>query len=566
MVSMKPSADLAQLAQRYWEFTCYEFPLTAISAGEKTVDAVVFREAPRDWDRKSVQAARMLADLRQINGPSLAPADRATFRLLERELDDLCVLHALGAHLRPSLLPVGPEFMTVYFANTTSLADLDSAERYGARLETIPTFLADIALCLKAGHASGFRYPRVVLERAIDNLMAAVPASPEESAWYAPFKRSPLTSDPQLTRIANKARETIVVGLIPALRALRTLLAGPLLTDARESVACTDDQQGVELYARLVQNFTTTNLSSDEVHVLGLQEVERIGHALAAVVAEAGFGGDLGAYRRHLMAAPEFLARSKEDLEDRMRVLAKRIDRLIPAFFGRLPRITYGVESIPESLSARMPPAYAQPSPADGSAPGLLWVSGIPSKCPLYMLVPLALHEGWPGHLMHIALMQEMTELPLFRRHNAVKYTACVEGWALYCEQLGIDMKLYESPHQHYGRLDMEMWRACRLVVDTGLHVKRWSRQQAIDYMVQHLSLTLDTITAEVDRYIALPGQALAYQIGNLKFRELRRRAEQRLGSRFSLRNFHDALMAAGPVTLPVLDDVINEWLSSAAA
>jgi uncharacterized protein (DUF885 family) len=147
-----------------------------------------------------------------------------------------------------------------------------------------------------------------------------------------------------------------------------------------------------------------------------------------------------------------------------------------------------------------------------------------------------------------------------------VKYTACIEGWALYCEQLGIDMKLYESPHQHYGRLDMEMWRACRLVVDTGLHVKGWSRQQAIDYMVQHLSLTLDTITAEVDRYIALPGQALAYQIGNLKFRELRRRAEQRLGSRFSLRNFHDALMAAGPVTLPVLDDLINEWLSSVAA
>ncbi len=566
MASMKASADLAQLAQRYWEFTCYEFPLTAIGAGEKTVDAVVFREAPQDWDRKSVQAERMLAELRQINGPSLAPADLATFRLLERELDDLCVLHALGAHLRPSLLPVGPEFMTVYFANTTNLTDVENAERYAARLETLPAYLADIAQCLKAGHARGFRYPRIVLQRAIDNLVAAVPASPEESAWYAPFKRSHLASNPQLTRIANQARETIVAGLIPALRVLRALLAGPLLTDARESVACTDDQQGAELYARLVQNFTTTNLSADEVHVLGLQEVERIGHLLAAVVAEAGFGGDLDAYRKHLMAGPEFLARSKEELEDRMRVLAKRIDRLIPAFFGRLPRITYGVESIPEALSARMPPAYAQPSPADGSAPGLLWVSGIPSKCPLYMLVPLALHEGWPGHLMHIALMQEMTELPLFRRHNAVKYTACVEGWALYCEQLGIDMKLYESPHQHYGRLDMEMWRACRLVVDTGLHVKGWSRQQAIDYMVQHLSLTLDTIAAEVDRYIALPGQALAYQIGNLKFRELRRRAEQRLGSRFSLRNFHDALMAVGPVTLPVLDDFINEWLSSAAA
>ena len=258
---------------------------------------------------------------------------------------------------------------------------------------------------------------------------------------------------------------------------------------------------------------------------------------------------------------PKFIAASSAALRESIEVLCKRIDRRIPDFFRRIPRITYGVESMPEATSARMPPAYAQPSPADGSSAGVFWISGLPSKAPSYLHPALVVHEAWPGHLMHLALLNEQRDLPAFRRYGAVKYTACVEGWALYCESLGIEMGVYTTPHQHYGRLEMELWRAVRLVVDTGIHAQGWSRERAIDYMASLLSLSRDTIEGEVDRYAALPAQALAYQIGNLKLRELRRRAQTRLGDRFELRGFHEAVMTAGAVTLPVLDDLVEDWL-----
>jgi uncharacterized protein (DUF885 family) len=227
--------------------------------------------------------------------------------------------------------------------------------------------------------------------------------------------------------------------------------------------------------------------------------------------------------------------------------------------------VTYGVESVPAALSETLPPAYAQPAPSGGAASGTFWVNGLPDRCPTYLLPAMAVHEAWPGHLMHIGLMAELDHLPAFRRHGATKYTVCVEGWALYCEELGKELGVYRTPHDHYGRLEMEMWRACRLVVDTGIHRFDWPRQKAIDYLSARLTLSADAISAEVDRYAALPAQALAYQIGGLKVRELRRRAEDRLGSRFSHRAFHEAVMTAGAVTLPVLEDLVDGWLAEAA-
>jgi uncharacterized protein (DUF885 family) len=254
-------------------------------------------------------------------------------------------------------------------------------------------------------------------------------------------------------------------------------------------------------------------------------------------------------------------AESGEALREQIEILSKRIDAQIPEYFGRLPRTTYGVRSIPEAIAEKMPPAYAQPNPADGSAAGVHWVTSIPGKCPRYMHIPLALHEAWPGHLMHLALIQEMEHLPAFRRYGALRYSACLEGWALYSERLGEEMGLYDTPEKLYGRLEMEMWRAVRLVVDTGIHAHGWSREQAIDYFDRHMAMPRSTTESEVDRYIAWPGQALAYQLGNLKFREIRARSEQALGEEFRIRDFHDALMAAGPVTLPVLDALMHGWV-----
>ncbi|MGV3479513.1 MAG: DUF885 domain-containing protein [Sphingobium sp.] len=557
---------LAALAERFWRFECRETPLAAILAGQPTEDEVVFRESADDHARRDAGAAEMLDALAAIPAEGLDDQDRATRILLERELRAVRDLYAVQAHLRPWLLPAGPDFNTVFFANSAAIADSAGAALYLKRLSTIPSFMADIRANLAAGHAIGIRYPRAVLEGAAANTRGMIAGNAEDLPWYGPFKRSAASGQAGVRDAAGRAAALIRDEIVPAMAAYADDLTGALAVGARESLSCCDTPGGGAYYETFVRHFTTTDMTPEAVHALGLGEVARLETELELLAAEAGHAGDLAGYRAFLTGDPQFVAESPDALRAALESLCKRIDKRIPAYFGRIPRITYGVETMPAALSANMPPAYAQPSPADRSAPGIFWASAIPAKCPSYMHVALAGHEAWPGHLMHIALMHEQDGLPDFRRHGAVKYTACVEGWALYCEGLAAEMGLYQTPHEHYGRLEMEMWRAVRLVVDTGIHWLGWSRDQAIAYMTERLALSAETIAGEVDRYAALPAQALAYQIGNLRIRALRARAEAALGDRFSHRGFHDAITGIGAVTLPVLDDLVGAWIDREAA
>jgi len=557
---------LAALTERYWQFLRHEFPFNALTAGQPLDEPTLFREAPADFARRARAARGLQAELDGIPLAGLSPQDRITHRLLERELADLQAVHATASHLRPWLLPAGPEFNTQYFANLTQLSDLAQAQRYLERLATLPAYFGDVQACLDEGLARGIRAPKVVLAAAAANLRRAAQGEASRTAWCAPFGRSPLGAQAPMVDLARQAERVVGQAIQPALRTLADHLEHRLLPAARESVACTDGPLGVEFYAFWVRHFTNLPLEPEAVHTLGLEEVRRLEEEMAEVAARAGFGGDLPGYRRFLGTDPSLRETSAERLRERVEALAKRIDGRIPTILGHLPRATYGVQSIPAAASEKLPIAYAQPNPADGSAAGTFWINGLPERVPTYALVSVTLHEAWPGHLMHIALMQEMTALPQFRRANFTKYGACLEGWAMYCETLGHELGLYETPHQHYGQLDMEMWRACRLVVDTGLHTKGWTREEAARYMGQRMSLSRTAIEAEVDRYIAMPAQALAYQIGGLKFRELRQRAQSRLGERFNLRRYHDQLMAAGAVTLPVLEELVDDWLDRHAA
>ena len=558
---------LQALAERYWQFLRHEFPLGALLAGQPNDDPTMFREAPADFSRRAAQAEVMLAELAGMARDGLSRQDGITHRLLERELNDLREAHATGSHLRPWLLPAGPEFNTIYFANVSQVGNVQDARRYAARLSTLPAYFADVRACLQLGADGGVRQPRVVLSAAAANVRAAAGGAGEQSPWFGPFKRSPAAALEGVVSEARRAHELIERGIQPALRALADFIEGELVPRARDTIACTEGPMGHEFYGFWVRHFTTrSDLTPKAVHQLGLEQVERLEQEIAAVAAQAGFEGNVSAYRRFLRDEPGFYAPTADDLLVRMQALAKRIDGKIPSIIGHLPRAAYTVQSIPAAAAEKLPLAYAQPNPADGSAAGTFWVSSLPERVPTYLHVSLSLHEAWPGHLMHIALMQEMATLPMFRRANFTKYSACLEGWAMYCEGLGHELGLYDTPHQHFGRLDMEMWRACRLVVDTGIHLEGWSREQAIDYMAQRLTLTLPAIEAEVDRYIAMPAQALGYMLGGLKFRELRQRAQQRLGERFSLRAYHDQLMASGAVTLPVLEEVIDAWLEHHAA
>jgi uncharacterized protein (DUF885 family) len=555
--------SLRELAARFWEFQCYEYPLLAIQAGRKTADAVLLREAPEDFERRFKAVGDFHRALEQIPEERLDAQSWATHRLLRREFDDLSGMYRVRAHQRPSLFPMGPEFWTIYFANTVALTHLEAAELYVERLAGLAGYWQQVIVSLSAGYTGGLRYPRQDLRNAAASVRAAVAGEVDALAWFSPFRRTALVGA-RTQQLAERARRVIRSDLVPALIAYAECLEGPLAKGARDSLGCTDSPEGEEFYRTLMRHFTTTSLSADEVHDMGKREVAHLQTEMEAAAADAGFKADLPGYRRYLTTDPQFVAPSKEMLLEQIEVLSKRIDLKIPAFFGRIPRITYGVQLIPEAAAALLPPAYAQPNPADGSNPGVHWITSIPSKAPSFMHVPLALHEAWPGHLMHLALIQENKDLPEFRRFGAMRYSACLEGWALYCEGLGVEMGLYQTPHQTYGRLDMEMWRACRLVVDTGIHTRRWTRDESIAYMRAHTALPLPTIESEVDRYVGMPAQALAYQIGMLKIRELRALAQARLGERFDIRAFHDQLLAAGPVTLPVLERLMQDNLSRA--
>jgi uncharacterized protein (DUF885 family) len=557
------SATLKALCERYWDNLCTEQPFLAIIAGRPTQETVLFRESLADFDRGVAPAKAFLAELLAIPFESLQGQDRATYRLLEHDLKLALRAFETKDHLRPTIYPLGIEYNISLVGDMTTFTCVADAELYIRRLQSIPACLAGRRECMEAGQREGFRYPKVVIERTTETLEALLARPLEQSNLLRPFLQSPVKS--QEMHGLRKAAEAVISGAAnPALEAYAAYIR-QLGATARDSLAATDLPMGQEHYRMLIERFTTENGDPDEIHAFGLSEVERIHRDMLQVAAEAGFPGDLAAYRTTLRASPGQIQPSAEALREKVEVLAKRIDGRLPEFFGRLPRMSYGVRSIPLAVAANLPPAYAQPNPANCTTAGVYWITSLPEHCPSYMHIPLTMHEAWPGHLMHMALMQEM-DLPEFRRHNSTRYSAQLEGWALYCEWLGHEFGFYDTPDRKYGRLEFEKWRACRLVVDTGLHVKNWSREQAIEFMTRHVSLSIDTIRVEVDRYIAFPAQALAYLLGFRCMRAIRADAEEQLGSAFRVRDFHDALMEVAAVTLPVLREAMSEWVRARAS
>lgn len=555
-------AQLESLARDYWNFRLDEEPMLGIDHGHEPSRRLMFRESAEDYARRDRAHAGFLARLEAIDLHALSGQDALSAALLRRELSEARERYRLEEHLRPLLFPFGAEALVGYSINKTVLQGGADAEDYFARLATVPQHLADCRARLAAGLARGHRLPAILLPRVLANVESYLGGTVEDSIWYKPLRRSPAPLDAALI---ERGRALIADALVPAYQAHVAGLRALFAQQCRDSLACTDAPDGAGYYRFIAAHYTTVDTLPEDIHRLGLAEVDRIAAEIEATAAEAGYAGDVAGFRQRLASDPAFLAGSGEELLEHVEVLAKRIDRRIPEFFSWIPRMTYGVESIPAALSQNAPPAYAQPNPADGSSAGIFWVSSLPERCPTYMHVPLVLHEAWPGHLMHLAVLQEMQDLPDFRRHGAMGYMAYLEGWALYCERLGEDMGFYGDPYSRFGRLEMEMWRALRLVVDTGIHLHGWSRQQAIDLMRSHLNQSDSTIEAEVDRYIGMPGQALAYKMGELKILELRRQAEARLGSRFRLKDFHHRLMTAGPVTLPVLEQHLQVWIEGKA-
>ena len=440
------------------------------------------------------------------------------------------------------------------------------ADAYLARLTGLPAYYDQQIANARRGVVTGFVQPKLVAEVALRTARKQALTPWEDSPLLAPLAHLPPTIPPDAQSELRARGAAIVRGqILPAQKRIVAFLEAEYLPRARTTLAARDLPDGERYYIAQVRRHTTTTLSPDEVHQIGLDEVRRIRGEMDAVISEVGFKGSFPEFIAFLRTDPQFYPHSRQELLDRYQMIAKRIDPELPRLFGRLPRLTYGVRPIPEATEEGQTTAYYEEgSPSRGVAGTFAVNLSHLDQRPLYEMPTLTLHEAVPGHHLQIALAQELGDTPSFRRH--MQFTAFVEGWGLYAEQLGGEIGLYATPYERFGQLSYEMWRACRLVADTGLHWKRWTRDQARACFLENTALAEHNIDTEVDRYISWPGQALAYKIGELRIMALRRKAEAALGPRFDERRFHDAILQSGALPLDILEARVTAWINREVA
>jgi len=449
-----------------------------------------------------------------------------------------------------------------YAALATVLKDDADADAWLARLSALPAYYATETANMQRGIHTGFTQPRLTVERAIGDLRAQVEQPVSKSPLLAPFTTLPaqFPAD-RRTGLQARAQQIVETQIRPAQRSVLEFFEKSYLPAARAEIGASSLPNGLEYYAYLVRKHTTTKMTPEEVHALGLSEVDRIRTEMNELIASTDFVGSFAQFLAMLRTDPRFYVDATR-YGEKASEIAKRADEAVPRFVGRLPRLTYGVHAIPAGLESSSN-GYLPGSPEQGVAGMVVYKPWMAPKMPTFGLPAWVLHEGVPGHHLQIALSQEMTELPEFRRADDI--TAYVEGWGLYSEKLGDEMGIYRDAYERFGRLSLEMWRACRLVIDTGMHAMGWPRERAEACLKENSALADTEIGFEVDRYIAWPAQALAYKVGEQKLLALRHDAEQRLGTRFDVRGFHDAVLDHGPMPLAVLETQIRTWVDAQA-
>jgi uncharacterized protein (DUF885 family) len=566
-VAADPAATKAMhdLFDAEWERSMRESPTWASSLGD-----LRYNDQWGDMSLAAVESshAQDVAVLKQLDAiplEALSPEDRINYRLFRREYELRVEAHPFQWHLVPLNQRDGIQDAGD-LADSLSFDRVKDYEDWLARMRAFPKHMDDTIARMRRGAERKVIHSRVVMTRVPAQIDRQITDRPREHLFFKPFLSFPPTipgEDQQ--RLAAEGERLVAEAIVPAYRKFQTFFDEEYLPACHPEVGVWQLPRGDELYALRCCEFTTTNLTPEEIHAIGLREVARIRAEMEKIVAEVGWQGTFAEFLEHLRTSPEFYFENPNDLIAAYRDVCKQVDPQLVKLFKRLPRMPYGVEAIPEHIAPDTTTAYYRPPAADGSRAGTYFVNLYrPEVRPRYEIEALSLHESVPGHHLQIALAHELEGLPEFRRYTG--YTAYVEGWALYAESLGDELGLYKDPYSRFGQLTYEMWRAVRLVVDTGMHRLHWSRQQAIDFFSANTAKTLHDIENEIDRYIAWPGQALAYKIGELKIRELRQLAENTLGDRFDVREFHDVVLRHGAVPLDVLVLIVREWLSESEA
>jgi uncharacterized protein (DUF885 family) len=553
--------DLKQLFDDEWERGLRENPVNATFYGDNR-----YNDKLPDASLAAIEASQAadkaaLARLKAIDRDALPPGDQLNYDTFQWQLERQVERQRFREYLMPMSHQGGLQSLHE-LTEQLPFRNVKDYDDWLARLRGYGKLADETIVLMKKGVEAGVVPPRVILQRVPAQLKAQQVEKPEQSSYFGAFAKFP-DSVPmaERERIRAEAKKVIADVVLPAYDRLAAYTE-TYVAAAPEAVAASQRPDGKAWYEFLARYYTTTDLTPDAIHALGLKEVARIRGEMEKIKAEVGFEGTLEDFFAHLRSDPKFFYKTPDELLQGYRALAKRIDPELVKVFRLLPRMPYGVRPIPMTSAPDTTTAYYQPGAADGSRAGFYYVNLYkPEVRPKWEMLPLSLHESVPGHHFQFALGLEMPEQPMFRR--VAYFVAYGEGWGLYAESLGYPMGLYDDPYDRMGQLAYDMWRAVRLVVDTGMHYKGWSRDKAIAYFKSNAPKTEQDIVNEIDRYIGTPGQALAYKIGQLKILELRGRAQQALGDKFDLRDFNDAVLATGSVPLAALEKHIDAWIAS---
>ena len=521
------------------------------------------------WQDVSLDAIRqrnerdqaVLEKLKQIDASKLEGQDQISFELFRREYQNSVDGFRFNWHLVPLNQRGGIQDENS-LADAMSFSTVKDYEDWIARLQAFPGYMDQTIALMREGIRRKIVHAKIVMQRVPAQIERQIVDDPQQSLFYKPLKNvDPSIPADERQRLQSDAAAAIAECVVPSFRRLLTFFNDEYLPACYDRVGVWQFPDGEAFYAQRCREFTTTDLTPKEIHEIGLSEVKRIRAQMVRIIRSLKFSGGFSDFLADLRSNPKFYFENPNDLLVAYREVCMRINPQLVKMFRKLPRVPYGIEPIPAHIAPDTTTAYYRPPSADGLRAGTYFVNLYrPEVRPKYEIEVLSVHESVPGHHLQIALAQEIEGIPLFRRYGG--YTAFIEGWGLYSESLGSELGLYQDPYSRFGQLTYEMWRAVRLVVDTGMHSLGWTRQQAIDFFAENTAKTMLDIENEVDRYIAWPGQALAYKIGELKIQELRRRAEAKLGDRFDIREFHDTVLGNGAITLDVLERVVDDWIA----
>lgn len=557
-----PDEQLLSLFKKYDEYNLRSSPESATYDGDHRYDDKL-SDYSEEANIASYDTVRsFLSELTGIDYNSLSYDNKLNYDLFKSSLEQSLEGEKYKWYYTPMTQQWGIHISFPQLIYVQPTSTFEEYQKYFKRLRGFEKQIDDNISNMRKGMSAGYMPPVFIMEQTLPQMEKVMNVEPDKSIFYSVLANENKLSPEEKEAVSKELKDIIQNNINTSYKKLYDFVKNEYLPKCRTDAGIWSMPDGKERYENSIKYYTTLNYTADEIHNLGLKEIERIRAEMEKVKDETGFKGTLDEFNHFLKTDSQFYYTNKEDLMNGFREILKKVDTKLPALFGRLPDAKYDLREMEEFRAASAPQAYYYSAPEDRSRPGYFYVNtyNLPAR-PKYTMTSLAMHEAVPGHHLQISIAQELKNLPKFRRE--LRVTSFVEGWGLYSESLGYESGLYDDLYQLYGALTFEIWRACRLVVDTGIHDEKWTREQAYEFMKKYTPTSDADIQSEIDRYISWPGQALAYKIGELKIKELRKKAEEKLGDRFDIKSFHDTVLKNGAIPLPLLEKVVNEWIAS---